>query len=216
MRRKSLQGVAIIEFALSMMVIVPLLLGTIACGLQLVQSMQTIQLARDSGRMYARRLDFGQPGNQTILASLGADLGLHIDGTGNAVVILSTVKYMDSTICPTGLAACSNYQQWVFAQRLTIGNASYRTSGLGSPLTSGPGKVTMDSGGNIADADQRNNSNDRAYFNALGNPFVDAVDKGVLDNLPSGQILYVSEAASKGFTMPPFATGGMLYAYNVF
>ena len=199
-----------------MLVIIPLLLGTIACGLQLVQSMQTIQLARDAGRMYARRLDFGQPGNQTILANLGADLGLHIDGTGNAVVILSTVKYMDRTICPTGLAACGNYQQWVFAQRLTIGNKNYRTSGLGSPLTAGPGKVTMDAAGNIADADQRNNSNDRAYFNAVGNPFVNALDTGVLKDLPSGQILYISEAASKGFTMAPYATGGTLYAYNVF
>src|ERR1035441_1199243 len=131
MNRKSLKGVAFMEFALSMLVMVPLLLGTIGCGLQLIQSMQTIQLARDAARMYGRGLDFSLPGNKTILAALGADLHLHTTDTGGtAVLILSTVKYIDATICPTG---CTNFQQWVFAQRLVIGKPGYRTSNLGSP-----------------------------------------------------------------------------------
>jgi hypothetical protein len=37
-----------------------------------------------------------------------------------------------------------------------------------------------------------------------------------VNNLPSGTVLYVTEAASQGFTMPPFATGGIMYAYNIF
>jgi hypothetical protein len=211
MNRKSLKGVAFMEFALSMLVMVPLLLGTIGCGLQLIQSMQTIQLARDAARMYGRGLDFSLPGNKTILAALGADLHLHTTDTGGtAVLILSTVKYIDATICPTG---CTNFQQWVFAQRLVIGNPSYRTSNLGSPLTSGIGAVTMDSKGNISPADQKGNANDRATFKNGGNPFITAA---ALTDLPSGTILYVSEAASQGFKMPPFAGGGMLYSYNVF
>ena len=213
MKRKNLQGVAIIEFCFAMLIMVPLLLGTIGVGIQLIQQMQTVQLARDGGRMYARGLDFAQPGNKIILANLGADLGLQTDGTGNAVLILSKVKYIDKTICPTG---CTNYQSWVFAQRLTVGNASFRTSNLGSPLTSGPGAVTMDADGNISGADQTGNKYDQANFTAKGNPFVNALNPGVLNTLPSGQVLYVSEAASLGFTLPPFANGGMLYAYNVF
>jgi hypothetical protein len=211
MKRKSLKGVSIMEFALSMLVMVPLLLGTIACGVQLVQSMQTIQLARDAARMYGRGLDFSLPGNKTILAAIGSDLGLHTTDTGgSAVLILSTVKYIDATMCPTG---CTNFHQWVFAQRLVIGNPSYRTSNFGSPLTSGIGAVTLDSKGNVSPADQTGNANDRAAFKNGGNPFLTA---GALTDLPSGTFLYVTEAASQGFRMPPFASGGMLYSYNVF
>src|SRR5450432_201290 len=165
MKRNKSKGGALVEFSFCLLVLVPLFLGTIGVGLQLIQSMQTIQLARDSGRMYARKLDFGQPGNLTILATMGSDLGLHtLDTGGTAVLILSAVKYIDKTIC---LAGCTNFKQWVFVQRVVVGNGSYRTSNLGSPLTSGIGKVTMDAGGNIAAADQTGNSNDVATFSAV-------------------------------------------------
>jgi type II secretory pathway pseudopilin PulG len=205
-----------IEFAFAMLVVVPLLLGTIGVGLQLIQSMQTTQLARDAGRMYARGLDFGQPGNLRILATLGRDLGLHTtDSLGQAVLILSTVKYIDNAICPTG---CTNRLYWVFAQRIVVGNNNYRTSNLGSPLTTAPSTtaITLDAGGNVSLADQTGNSNDRALFSNIGNPFVVAGVGTAVNNLPSGTVLYVTEAASQGFTMPPFATGGIMYAYNIF
>lgn len=214
MNRKSSKGVAFVEFALSMLVMVPLLLGTIGIGLQLVQSMQVIQLARDAGRMYGRKLDLSLTGNRTILAALGHDLGLHTaagDTGGTAVLILSTVKYIDAP------AGCTNYHQWVFVQRLVIGNPNYRTSNFGSPLVVlDPhfSAVTLDSAGNVSPQSQMtDNPNDRASFTAQGNPFVTA---GILTDLPSGTYLYVTEAAAKGFTLPPFASGGMMYSYNVF
>src|SRR5450631_1608372 len=132
MNRKSVKGVAIMEFALSMLVMVPLLLGTIACGLQLIQSMQTIQLARDAARIYGQNVDMNLPGSRIILAGLGSNVGLHTavgDTGGSAVVILTKVKYIDA---PVG---CTNYRKWVFAQRLAFGNTNYRTSSMGSPLT---------------------------------------------------------------------------------
>jgi Flp pilus assembly protein TadG len=223
MKRNRLKGVAIVEFSFCMVVMLPLLLGTIGFGIRLVQSMQTIQLARDAGRMYARGLDFSQPGNKTTLAALGADLGLKTDGTGKAVTILSTVVYIDKGMCQgagKSLDAggnpidCPNYLKWAFAQRLTVGNTSYRTSNMGSPLTSGPNPVTVDSTtGKISTSDQVNNPGDVATFTS-GNPFV-AVS-GALTTLPSGQVLYITEVASQGFVMPPFANGGMIYAFNVF
>ncbi len=214
MNRKSSKGVAMIEFALSMLVMVPLLLGTIGIGLQMVQSMQVIQLARDTGRMYGRKLDLSATGNRIILAALGHDLGLHTaagDTGGTGVLILSTVKYIDAP------AGCTNYHQWVFAQRLVIGNPNYRTSNFGSPLVVVDPHftaVTLDSGGNVNPTSQMtDNPNDRANFTAQGNPFTNA---GILTDLPSGTMLYVTEAAAKGFTLPPFASGGMMYSYNVF
>ncbi|MGD0773587.1 MAG: TadE family protein [Candidatus Solibacter sp.] len=229
MKRNRLKGVAIVEFSFAMLVMIPLLLGTIGVGFRLLQQMQTIQLARDAGRMYARGLDFSQPGNQTTLATVGADLGLKTDGTGNAVVVLTTVTYIDVGMCQAAGKSldgsgnpinCPNYKQWVFSQRLTIGNASIHTSNLGSPLTTGPSPVTVNpTTGKISISDQVNNTGDVANFSS-GNPFVNmtggGLNGGVLNTLPSGQMLYVTEAAAMGFTMPPFANGGLMYAFNVF
>ena len=224
MKPNKLKGGAMIEFTFALFILVPLLLGTIGMGIRLIQSMQTIQLARDAGRMYARGLDFWQAGNKTTLATLGADVGLKTDGTGTAVVILTTVNYVDVGMClsagkvldaggnPIG---CTNWKEWVFAQRLVVGNASYRTSNLGSPLTSGPTGVTVDATtGKISLSDQVNRAGDVATFAAVGNPFVNNLN--ALTTLPSGQVLYITEAAAQGFTMPPFANGGLMYAYNVF
>jgi len=223
MNRKRLRGVSILEFSLVMLVLVPLFLGTIGVGILLIQSMQTIQLARDSGRMYARGLDFSQPGNKTTLATIGADIGLKTDGTGKAVLILSSVTYIDKGMCQSAgksldaagnPISCPNWKKWVFTQRLIIGNTAVRTSNLGSPIVTGPSPVTVDATtGKISLTDQVNNAGDVATFSS-GNPFVNIA--GVLNTLPSGQMLFVTEAAAQGFTMAPFATGGLHYSYNVF
>ncbi len=222
MKRNQLKGVAIVEFSFAILVLVPLLLGTIGFGIRLVQSMQTVQLARDAGRMYARGLDFSQPGNQTTLTTLGADVGLRTDAASSAVLVLTTVTYIDKGMCQSAGKSldaggnpinCPNYQQWVFTQRLSIGKASLHTSNLGSPLTTGPSPVTVNSTtGKISLNDQVNNTGDVATF-ASGAPFV-----GVSgwNTMPSGQVLYITEAASQGFTMPVYDNGGLIYAFNIF
>jgi TadE-like protein len=229
MKRQRLKGVSIVEFSFAMLVMIPLLLGTIGFGLRLLQQIQIVQLARDAGRMYARGLDFSQPGNQTTLATVGADLGLRTNGTGNAVVVLTTVTYIDVGMCQAAGKSldgagnpinCPNYRKWAFSQRLTVGNASIRTSNLGSPLTTGPSPVTVNSTtGKISLSDQVNNPGDVANFSS-GNPFVNlttaSLNGGTLTTLPSGQMLYVTEAAAIGFTMSPYDNGGMMYAFNVF
>lgn len=225
MKRNRSQGVAIIEFSFAMLLIVPLLLGTIGFGLRLTQQMQTIQLARDGGRMFARGLDFSQPGNKTILATVGSGVGLQTDGTGNAIVILTQVIYVDIGLCQAAGKSldaggnpinCPNYKQWAFAQRMVIGKTSIDTSGLGSPLTTGPTPVTVNATtGKISLSDQVNNAGDVASFSAMGNPFV-AAGGATLNTLPSGTVLYITEAAALGFTMSPYDNGGLLYAYTIF
>jgi hypothetical protein len=159
-------------------------------------------------------MDMSLPGNQTILATVGADLGLKTDSTSKAVVILTTVKYIDKGTCPQHDASgnpinCPNYKSWVFVQRLTIGNTSIRTSNLGSPSS-----VSIDPSTQLISAnDQITNTGDQANFTS-GNPFV--ATPGTLDTLPSGQVLYVTEVGAQGFAMLPFARGGMMYAFNVF
>ena len=90
MKKHKSRGVAILEFSLITLVLVPLMLGTMSIGLNMIRSLQTVQLARDAGHMYARGVDFSLPGNQTILTTIGADLGLttsatHQQGTGGFV-----------------------------------------------------------------------------------------------------------------------------------
>jgi hypothetical protein len=225
-RSRRPNGVAIVEFSFAMVVLIPLFLGTVGVGLRLIQSLRVIQLSRDAGKMYARGLDFSQPGNKTLLANLGEDIGLQTTDSGTSTLILTTVVYIDAGMCQLGGHSldgsgnpidCPNWKSWVFAQRLVIGKRGLRTSNLGSPITSvtdGTIPVTVDATtGKISLSDQVDNPNDQATF-AAGNPFVS--DTFVLNTLPSGQVLYVTEVAISGFSMPPFVSGGTVYAYNVF
>jgi hypothetical protein len=219
----SRRGVAIIEFALSMLVMVPLLLGTGVIGINMIRNLQTVQLARDAGHMYARGLDFSQPGNVTVLGNLGADLGLSATaGRGSAVVILSALTYVDANLCaavgavdahgPT--TACTNYGRWVFTQRIAIGNRAVRSSNFGRPLTSGPTGVVVDTvTGKISQSDYVRKAGAVANFTGV-NPY--SVVNGSGQGLPSGQFLYIAEAGSTGFDMPPFVSGAVAYSWGMF
>src|SRR5581483_6196798 len=215
MRRQRKQdgrsGIATIEFAMILLVLVPLLLGTAGVGINMIRTLETVQLARDVGHMYARGSDFAQPGNKTVMLSLANDLKLTTSvSTSDSVVILSKVIYIDKAMCaadgkvdasgePLG---CTNYQQWAFVQRLQVGDTTMRTSNFGSPLTSGPNPVVVDATtGKISLHDQVTNSGDVAHFSGI-NPY--AIVDGAVSGLPSGQVIYVSEAASTGISIPPF------------
>jgi Flp pilus assembly protein TadG len=230
MRRNDRRGVAYIEFALSLLVLIPLLLGVVGLGLSMHGQLQTVQLARDAGHMFARNTDFSLTGNQQVLSSVAGSLGLTATGgvtgtvgSGTAVVILSTVRYIDTTAC--GLAGyttigsggapvgCTNYGFWVFAQRLVIGNVSLWTSNLGTPTSSIVTTTTSNgvAAGSVLIANQTTNTTDRANVPAF-NPWNSTSNTG----LPSGQVVYVAEAVAKGFQMPPFSKGTNTYAQIYF
>jgi hypothetical protein len=174
--------------------------------------------------MYARGLDFSQPGNKSILATLGSNVGLRTTpGTGTAVLILSALTYVDTNACasvgavdgygePT--SACTNYGKWVFTQRVVIGNSAIRASNYGSPLTSGPTGVTVNSTtGKISVSDYVKKAGAVATFTGV-NPY--AVVGGVTQGLPSGQLLYIVEAGADGFDMVPFVTNATAYSWGMF
>jgi hypothetical protein len=224
MRNKSLRGVAILEFSFIMLVLVPLLLGTAVVGVNMVRSLQTIQLGRDAGHMYARGVDFSQAGNKTILASIGAGTGLSTtSGSGNAVVMLSSLLYVDKAICLSdGLAVdaggnpigCTNLGKWVFKQRLVIGKSSVHASNFGSPVVGGSTGVTIDATtGAISLDDQVKKTGDRATFSGVL-PYSSVA--GVVSGLPSGQVIYIAEAAAQGFNMAPILPSALHYSFNMF
>jgi len=218
MKDKSRSGISAIEFTFSLLILVPLILGTGVMGVNMIRALQTVQLARDAGHMYARGIDFALAGNQTVIADLGNDLGLSgTAGQGNAVVILSQLTYVDTAACaavgavdaggaPT--AACTNYTKWVFTQRLTVGNTTVRSSNFGNPTG-----VTLGTDGKISPSDQATKAGDVATFSGV-NPY--SVVNGVASGLPSGQVLYLAEAAATGFNMPPFVSNMASYSFGFF
>jgi len=80
--------------------------------------------------------------------------------------------------------------------------------------------VTVDATtGKISLEDQATNANDVAAFSSFGNPFVNMAsgpNQYALNQLSSGQMLYVTEAAAQGFAMQPFAAPGIVYSYTIF
>jgi hypothetical protein len=226
MKIRQSKGISTIEFALSLLILVPLLLGTGALGVNMIRTLGTIQLARDAGHMFARGVDFSDQGNKDLLATIGDNLGMRSTaGSGKGVVILSALTFVDINACnavgavdaggaPT--AGCANYNKWVFTQRLLIGNSNVRASNYGSPLTSGPTGVTLDSKGKISLSDYVTKAGARANFSSANgmNPY--KVVDGVAQGLPSGQRLYLSEASCLGFGMPPFVGGTPTYSFSFF
>ena len=221
--RKRERGGSVFEFGLILTFLVPLLVGTGVMGINMVREQQTIQLAREAGYLYARGFDFSLPGNQTILTRIGAPIGLSATaGQGNSEVIFTALIYVDDNECgsqgflnsngvPT--SACTNFNKWVFAQRLVIGNSSIRSSSTGSPLTNTPTGVTPDSVTGIIPASQYVTAAGAvANFN-LVNPY-HLVD-GVVTGLPSKQFLYITETAATTYAMYPY-TASSTYSYGLF
>jgi Flp pilus assembly protein TadG len=140
-RRKRQSGTEFIEFALSALLLFPLMMGMIILGLNLGRSIQVAQVCRDAGSMYVRGVDFSQTPNKNQLVRLANGMGMTANG-GNGVVILSKVQYIPASSC-TGIPNC-NSNQYVVVQRLTIGATSVTSSRLGPA-----GSISTDSSGNV-------------------------------------------------------------------
>ena len=216
------KGASVVEFAFITLTLVPLLIGIGVIGVNLIRTLQTEQLARDAGHMFARGADFGAAGNKQILANIGSSLNLRATaGSGTAEVILSALTYVDKAACASAGAVdskgnpsgCTNYGKWVFTKRLTIGNSSVRSSVLGGPLTSGPTGVTVSSTtGDISISDYVTKAGAVASFSSI-NPYSNV--SGNISGLPSGQVLFIAEAAAQEYALPPY-TGGSTYAFGLF
>jgi Flp pilus assembly protein TadG len=145
-QKRGERGNALIEFAAVSIVIIPLFFGTVAIGINLGNMNESVQICRDAGHMYARGVDFSQAANQDILVQLASVTGMTTTG-GNAVVTFSQVMQVYQADCNgAGLTSgCTNLNQYVFVNRLVVGNSSLRSSNYGTPVSS-----ILDSEGNIS------------------------------------------------------------------
>jgi len=152
-----------IEFVLvSSFFLVPIIIGTFTYGFALVRSSDAVQLTRDVGHMYSRGVDFSVQANQNLLASsLAQSLNVvanngNVTGgsTGNGVVVLSTLIYLNSGVCNN----CGGHV--VVMRRIVIGNNGIFTTIYGNPnpsIINSSGDVTNYTGDASAQADSFTN-----------------------------------------------------------
>lgn len=132
-REKRDRGSVLIEFALSSLVWMPLLLGTWLFGSTLIQAIQVAQLSRDSGHMFARGVDFTNAQNAALLARLSTVL-TNSSGAYQGAIVLSEIEYITTTDCAAaGMTVCPNNGKYVFTKLFMFGNASYAQTKLGNP-----------------------------------------------------------------------------------
>lgn len=134
-KRGGERGNAMIEFALCMSFLTPLLLGTFNVGMNLGRNLQVTQLARNTGHMYVRWVDFSLPASQDLIVRLAHGLNLQREG-GNGVVILTQVTVPtldDCTAQSISAGQCVNQNEAVAIHRIAFGNLSLLTSRFGTP-----------------------------------------------------------------------------------
>jgi hypothetical protein len=194
------RGSTMIEFCLSAVLWTTVLMGLSAVGMNLIRALQVEQVCRDAGRMYSAGLDFTLAGNQSLLIIVATGLNVTTSG-GNGVFVFSTVEYIDTPQCAAGglggnSSSCPNLDQYVFIQRVVVGNASLLTSPFGTP----PAGI-IGASGNIVSSDYLTNSSARA------------TGVGSLLSLTGGQVTYLTETY---FSSPDFAWGSYMSGAGIY
>jgi hypothetical protein len=221
--RRKQRGASAIEFALLTVVWLPLVLGVLAFGVNMIIGLQVIQVARDAAKLYALGTPFqdGNTSNQQLLSRLSKELGgLDTSGAhgGTGTLIFSAITYIGRNQCaaqgfadastpPNPTAACTNYTHFVFQERFIVGNNTIRASNFGAPDTS-----LLNSNGQISTADQVTKTLARAdSFTALPKPNEDGND-----GFQAGSTAYMVEGAFNGVDFPGVVTGLKAYSFAIF
>jgi hypothetical protein len=188
-------GNTILEFAIVMCFLVPMFAGAFTIGMAVTKGIQVSNVARDALVLMVRTitdpnsgLDLSQTQNQRIIVRAAQGLGMNSDAqydpstTGLGVVILSKVVYVGNAECSAGVVPapggappwnagnCPNFNTYVFAYRIVIGNGTRWTSVLGNP------GVTVQSDGTISAINIATSASDRVAnfttaIGTAGNPF---------------------------------------------
>lgn len=133
-------GSWIMEFAIVMVFLVPMLVGSFSIGMSLQKSVQASILSRDVGSMFMRGVQFRDASSRKMITDrLGR--GMHItDVGGNGVVVLSEILGIGDAQCSAANLApggsggpCPNNGFPVVIRRTTVGNESLLNTNFGNP-----------------------------------------------------------------------------------
>jgi hypothetical protein len=197
-KRRSENGMAVVEFTLSTAFLIPLLLGTFVFGFRLIRSIEMSQITRDLGHMYVRGVNFRNSGPQQNAATLAS--GFNLTTTGTSVVVLSQIKVVQQSDCdavdPVG-THCTNLNLPVFTEQLTIGNTSSGSSRFGTPPTTN---------GTVTPTDIANNS------------AAQATNFSSVMTLSAGVIAYMAEMNNQtpDLNVPGFSGEPLVYSRAIF
>ncbi len=194
-RNLSESGSALIEFTLCCsFFLLPLLIGLLVVGQNMLRAMLVTQVCRDAAHMFSSGTDFSQSSYQSLVVNLSPSLGLTTtSGTSHGVVIFSEIALLDRTCLGTvsgSTPVCSNAGYYVVVKRLTIGTPAIQTSAFGTPTA-----ALVDASGNVSQAGVLNDPSTRA--SAAGVSFAPPIV------LPTSQYAYVVET----FVTSPSGTG---------
>lgn len=210
------RGSAIVEFALVAPTLVFLLAGSFSIGMSLTRMLQAGQVCRNANVLVVRGFDLSQAQNQTMVIRTAQGLGMNIAGTqtpnpnGNGVVILTKVLKVGAIACAIGVpnyngntGTCPNYNQYVIASRIVIGNGTRWSSRCGNPSSA------LNSKGIVSEYDIAMTTGNRAQnFSDTGATIV---------TLNGDEYTYVAEVFvdSSDLTIPYLMTANTIAVRNV-
>ncbi len=209
-RKRGQSGNTLVEFALCLSFLTPLLLGLFSIGMNLTRNMQVTQVSRSTGLMFVRQIDFSVLQNQRMIVRLTEGLGMKLnanydpDPNGRGVVIVSKVTIPSDTDC-TGagltLAACTNRGVPVITYRYRFGNINARASDFGQP----PANLIATDGSVSA-------------TNYLTNTALRATNFNSVLTLSAAEIAFVTEVyfTSPDYDLPGWMTNTGVYSRTIY
>jgi hypothetical protein len=129
-------------YALGAIFLIPLSIGLVLVTNSANRNDHAYQVSHEVGSMFAQGLDFSQSANQNIALNVAEGIGIDMQG-GKAVLILSKIRMVHPSDCPSNSGKCSNKGYPVVTERYVLGNRSLRPSSFGEPVSLDPesGKV---------------------------------------------------------------------------
>jgi hypothetical protein len=157
-RRRTQKGQAIMEFGLIMISLAMMFAGAFTVGAMLNKALQVSNVTRSAAVLMVTSvtnpkadLNLVLPQNQRILIREASGLGMASDAqydpspTGNGAIFLSKIILVGNNECAAGItpipsgvppwttATCPNYNTYVFAYYVAIGNNTRWASAYGTP-----------------------------------------------------------------------------------
>jgi hypothetical protein len=206
-------GVAVIEFAFSCAILIPLLLGSFVFGFRLIHSLEMEQVVRDLGHMYIRGVDFRNAGPQANARTLASSFDLTANGT--SVVVISKIRIVTQADCDANNVTpgmhCTNLGNPVFVEQLMIGNTNLQVNGVNA-AKSAFGTPPVQANKTVTSANQANNSAAQAGVTGTNTGFASILP------LNAGEFAYMVEMinATPELNIPGLSGAPQVYARAIF
>jgi len=222
-RKRNQKGQEMLEFAIVVVLFIPLIMGSFIVGMNLIRSNYANQVCRDLTDIYIHGGDFSTYSMQQLSQRLAQGLNLQIGASftgnqqsntgnaGNGLVTVTQIMWVGSTTSPNclaavagGAASCTNHDSFVYTQQIQFGNgtlANSSTVSLGNP---GSGAVLTSAGivqNPVTDSNAALGSGPQTAMKAMWQ----TTNNGQT-SLIDGQLIYIVETF---FQSPDLTLGSM-------